>query len=59
MPEATLAREIDLEYVAICPIVNHAAGIGDSVSKISHDTIVANHEQAFNRVANILAAFVS
>src|SRR5213596_2946374 len=31
MPEATLAREIDLAYAAIAVVVNHAAGRGASV----------------------------
>ena len=30
MPEAALARELELPYVAICVVVNHAAGRGDS-----------------------------
>ena len=30
MPEAALARELGLPYVAICVVVNHAAGRGDS-----------------------------
>lgn len=34
MPEACLARELGLNYAAICQIVNPAAGIGLSSSKI-------------------------
>ena len=30
MPEAALARELELPYAAICVVVNHAAGRGDS-----------------------------
>jgi 5'-methylthioadenosine phosphorylase len=59
MPETTLAREIGLEYAAICPIVNHAAGVGDSATAISHANIAAVRSATFDRVANILAAFVS
>ena len=30
MPEAALARELGIDYAAICVVVNHAAGRGDS-----------------------------
>ena len=33
MPEAALARELGLPYVAICVVVNHAAGRGDSAQR--------------------------
>lgn len=59
MPEASLARELELEYAALCPIVNPAAGIGDSSTEISRDFIRRTREEAFQRVALILAAFVS
>jgi 5'-methylthioinosine phosphorylase len=29
MPEAALARELDLPYASICMVVNPAAGLGD------------------------------
>jgi 5'-methylthioinosine phosphorylase len=29
MPEASLARELDLPYASICMVVNVAAGLGD------------------------------
>jgi len=29
MPEASLARELDLPYASICMVVNPAAGLGD------------------------------
>lgn len=34
MPEACLARELGLNYAAVCQIVNPAAGVGSSSSKI-------------------------
>jgi 5'-methylthioadenosine phosphorylase len=34
MPEAALAREADLEYAALCVVVNHAAGRGTSKEQI-------------------------
>lgn len=39
MPEAALARELGIEYAAICPVANHAAGRGDSKHKINYDEI--------------------
>ena len=39
MPEAVLARELDLPYVAIAVVVNHAAGRGDS----SHADLDGRH----------------
>ncbi|HEY8355333.1 MAG TPA: S-methyl-5'-thioinosine phosphorylase [Methylophilaceae bacterium] len=39
MPEAALARELEIEYAAICPVANHAAGRGDSKHGIDHDAI--------------------
>lgn len=59
MPEATLAREIDLQYASICPIVNHAAGLGESATAVSHGDIVATRDGVFERVAKVVAAFVS
>ena len=35
MPEAALAREIDLEYVSICVVVNWAAGINSGNIKVN------------------------
>jgi 5'-methylthioadenosine phosphorylase len=34
MPEAALAREADLDYAALCVVVNHAAGRGSSAQRI-------------------------
>ena len=34
MPEASLARELDLAYAALCPVVNMAAGCGDGAVEI-------------------------
>lgn len=39
MPEAALARELDLPYAAIAVVVNHAAGRGDSRGGIRLDRI--------------------
>ena len=31
MPEAALARELDMEYASLCPVVNPAAGLSNEV----------------------------
>ncbi|MCB1365710.1 MAG: S-methyl-5'-thioinosine phosphorylase [Rhodobacteraceae bacterium] len=59
MPEASLARELELEYAHLCPIVNPAAGIGDSSVEISRDFIRRTRDEAFKRVALVLAEFLS
>ena len=41
MPEAALARELELPYAAIAVVVNHAAGRGDSSQEISMERIAA------------------
>jgi 5'-methylthioadenosine phosphorylase len=54
MPEAALARELDLPYVAICVVVNHAAGRGDSASSISMEGIAAVLETGMANVRRLL-----
>jgi 5'-methylthioadenosine phosphorylase len=54
MPEAALARELGLAYAAICVVVNHAAGRGDSAHTISMDGITAVVEEAMDRVRALL-----
>ncbi len=54
MPEAALAREIDLEYGAIAVVANYAAGRGDSRRAISLAGIEAVLELAMARVHRIL-----
>jgi 5'-methylthioadenosine phosphorylase len=39
MPEAVLAKELNIAYAAICPMVNHAAGRGQSKNAISFSSI--------------------
>ena len=54
MPEATLARELGLAYVAICVVVNHAAGRGDSARAISMEGINVVLETAMDRLRTLL-----
>jgi 5'-methylthioinosine phosphorylase len=57
MPEAALARELDLPYAHICVVANWAAGRGDSRTAISHDAIEATMRASVMRVANIISAY--
>jgi len=54
MPEAVLAREIELPYVAICVVVNHAAGRGDSAVAISMEALVQTLEGGMVKVRALL-----
>jgi 5'-methylthioadenosine phosphorylase len=54
MPEAALARELDLAYAAIAVVANHAAGRGDSRSAIPLDAIAGVLNEAMARVRRIL-----
>lgn len=54
MPEAVLARELDMSYAAICPVVNHAAGRGSSLHGIRYDEIQARLENTMQRVRNLI-----
>lgn len=54
MPEAALARELELSYAAIAVVVNHAAGRGDSATAISMEGIAQVLETAMDRVRALL-----
>ena len=54
MPEAALARELDLPYAAIAVVVNHAAGRGDSTLQVSMEGIARVLETAMDRVRALL-----
>jgi 5'-methylthioinosine phosphorylase len=56
MPEASLAREVGLEYAAIAVVANYAAGRGDSTHAIPLDRIEAVLEEAMRRVRRIIEA---
>ena len=59
MPEAALAREIDLPYAAVCVVVNHAAGRGDSALQISMENIAKVLATAMDRVHALLSRLAS
>jgi 5'-methylthioadenosine phosphorylase len=54
MPEASLARELGVPYVAICVVVNHAAGRGSSASEVSMEGISQVLETGMDKVRALL-----
>ncbi|HLW05518.1 MAG TPA: S-methyl-5'-thioinosine phosphorylase [Azoarcus sp.] len=54
MPEASLAREINLPYAAINIVANFAAGRGDSVERIVFQNIEQTLTEAMERVRKLL-----
>lgn len=59
MPEAALAREIGIEYAAVCVVANHAAGRGSSANGIHYDEIQQVVNETMGRVRNILEHLVA
>ncbi len=59
MPEASLARELGLEYGAIAVVVNYAAGRGTSAGGIDLVQIEAVLKQAMVRVRGIIEALLA
>jgi 5'-methylthioinosine phosphorylase len=55
MPEAALARELGVHYVALCPVVNQAAGRGASANGINFADISANLEHTMQNVCVLIA----
>jgi 5'-methylthioadenosine phosphorylase len=58
MPEASLARELELEYAAIAVVVNQAAGRGESREGVQLEKIAAVAQPALARVKKILEHLV-
>lgn len=58
MPEAALARELDLEYAAIAVSANFAAGRGDSEHAVPMERIEAVLEEAMGRVRRVIEQLV-
>ena len=54
MPEAVLARELGIAYVAIDVVVNQAAGRGDSAQAISIERIAGVLESAMDKVKTLI-----
>lgn len=58
MPEAALARELNLPYAAINVVANHAAGRSDSEQGIAFNNIEVVLQEAMIRVRGILEALM-
>ena len=54
MPEAALARELELPYAQLAVVANHAAGLGSSRTEIVLHDIVATLDGAMDRVLRLL-----
>jgi 5'-methylthioinosine phosphorylase len=54
MPEAVLARELGVHYAALCPVVNHAAGRGDSSKGINFADISANLARTMQKICSLI-----
>jgi 5'-methylthioadenosine phosphorylase len=59
MPEAALARELDLPYAAIAVSANYAAGRGDSAHAVPMERIEAVLAEAMGRVRRIIERLVA
>jgi 5'-methylthioadenosine phosphorylase len=59
MPEAALARELELRYAAVAVVVNHAAGRGASARSVSMQEIEEVLKEAIGRVRRIIEALVA
>lgn len=58
MPEAALARELNLNYVGIAVVANHAAGRGESIDTVSLESINQVLNQAMQQVRTIIEQLV-
>jgi 5'-methylthioinosine phosphorylase len=58
MPEAALARELDVSYAAFCPVANYAAGRGNSLHGIKYEEIGAVLDATMQRVRNLIEQVV-
>ena len=54
MPEASLAKELDIPYAAICPVANFAAGRATSKDGITHNEINEQSEMMALNVSKYL-----
>jgi len=59
MPEAALARELELPYATLAVVANHAAGLGSNVRQIVLEDITETLERAMGRVIRVLASAVA
>lgn len=57
MPEAALARELELPYALLCLVVNAAAGIGESQLGIDHQSLDERMRSGIGQVKSVLLRF--
>jgi len=58
MPEAALARELDIHYAAICPVANHAAGRGESTDMIHYEMMMERLAATMDKVRQLIGEAV-
>lgn len=59
MPEAALARELGLNYAALCPVANHAAGRGDSADHIHYELMMQHLGVTMEKVRSLISEIVT
>lgn len=59
MPETALARELEIDYAALCLVSNYAAGLGDSGREISLEEIRGTVDATMQNVHGVLGALVN
>lgn len=59
MPEAALAKELELKYATIAVVANFAAGRGDSAKGIKMENVNATAEATMARVRNVIECIVN
>ena len=59
MPEAALAKELELDYATIAVVANYAAGRADSATKINIESVNTTATEAMVRVRRILECVVN
>lgn len=55
MPEAALARELGMQYAALCPVANHAAGRGDSLNGIKFEDVMTKLAHTMQTIRGLIA----
>ena len=60
MPEAALARELDMRFAALCLVVNPAAGVGEEQIDLDEMRIIAlaGGQQMVTLLRGLLGALV-
>jgi 5'-deoxy-5'-methylthioadenosine phosphorylase len=58
MPEAALARELNIPYAHLALVVNSAAGVGDSAQEVSHAQIAQVVAAGMSRVMDVVKSMI-